>query len=158
MPRALLSQRFAALPNPTILLLFCLLLSCGAALPVSGAGSETNANAPVLSMREFELKPGVSAAEFEQFVRGEMASTVARNVKGMKIEILKGDRGERKGAYILVWEFDSVATRNQFFPREGGGSGPPFKEAWDHIKTVMGKFRSYVKELSAYTDYVVVSH
>jgi hypothetical protein len=156
MPLSFMGQKFAATSNRTILFLLGL-LTCAAPLLVSGADSETNAPAPVFSMREFELKPGVNASDFEQFVRGEMAATVAKNVKGMKIQILKGDRGERKGGYILVWEFDSVATRNLFFPREGGGSGPPFQEAWDHIKTVMGKFKSYTRDPSAYTDYVVVS-
>ncbi len=156
MSRALIGQRCAAIFHRPILLLFSL---CGgaAALLVCGAALETKASAPVLSMREFELRPGVDAVEFERFVRGEMAGTVAANVKGMKVQVLKGDRGRRKGDYMLVWEFDSVATRNQFFPREGGFGGPPFQEAWDRIKTVMGKFRSYTREQSGYTDYVVVS-
>jgi hypothetical protein len=151
-----MGQRFSTIFHPKILLLFCL-LSGAAALLVSAADLEMKAPSPVLSMREFELRPGVNAAEFEQFVQGEMVETVARNVKGMKIQILKGDRGQRKGAYLLIWEFDSVTTRNQFFPREGGMGGPPFREAWDHIKTVMGKFRSYTSGLGDYTDYVVVS-
>ncbi len=118
------------------------LLGGAAALLVSGANLEDKAPAPVLSMREFELKPGADAAEFEKFVRGEMCETVAKSVKGMKIKILKGDRGERKGAYILVWEFDSVAARNQFFPREGGMGGPPLtrpgnisKPSWASSRT-----------------------
>jgi hypothetical protein len=156
MPSALVIQRFSTVANRPILLLLCL-ISCVAASPVFAADVETNAVAQLLSMREFELKPGIKASDFERFVQGELMETVAKSVKGMKIKILKGDRGERKGGYILVWEFESVAARNQFFPREGGGSSPAFQEAWDHIKAVMGKFKSYTKDLSSYTDYVVVS-
>ena len=155
MSNSLIGQKCSAFSKRPILTL-CLLMGA-AGLLVSGADPEEKTPAPVLSMREFELKPGVRAAEFEKFVRGDLAQTVARNVRGMKIEILKGDRGDRKGAYILVWEFDSVATRNRFFPREGGLGGPPFKEAWEQIRTVMGKFKGYVKDLGSYTDYVVVS-
>jgi hypothetical protein len=142
--------------RPTLALL-CL-LGGAAALLISAARSEEKAPAPVLSMREFELKAGVKPTDFEWFVRGEMAGAVAKDVKGMRIKILKGDRGERKGAYILVYEFDSVAARNQFFPREGGMGGAPFDEAWEHIKPVMGKFKTYVKDLGDYTDYVVVAN
>ena len=156
MSNSLIGQKCSALSKRRVLTLLCLLI--GAALLVSGANPEEKPPAPVLSMREFELKPGVRAAEFEKFVRGDLAQTVARNVRGMKIEILKGDRGDRKGAYILVWEFDSVDARNRFFPREGGLGGPPFKGAWEQIKTVMGKFKGYVKDLGSYTDYVVVSN
>jgi hypothetical protein len=155
MPLSLFGWKLAAHSTRPILTLLC--LASASALLVAEANPSEVVPSPVLSMREFALKPGISAADFEQFVRGEMAQTVAKNVKGMKIKILKGDRGDRKGAYSLVWEFDSVTTRNQFFPREGGLGGPPFDEAWEHIKPVMGKFKTFVKDLGDYTDYVVVS-
>jgi hypothetical protein len=156
MSRSFIPPKWPVIFNRPILALLCLLI--GAAPLVSGANPPEPTPSPILSMRESALKPGVKAADFEQFARGEMAGAVAKNVKGMKIKILKGDRGERKGAYILVWEFDSVATRNQFFPREGGLGAAPFDEAWEQIKTVMGKFKSYVKDLGDYTDYAVVSN
>jgi hypothetical protein len=157
MPTIFMTQRFIVGSNRLFVLVLLCLLAGAAAPGASGADAETNISPPILSMREFELKPGVKASDFERFVQGELAATVAKNVKGMKIKILKGDRGERKGGYILVWEFDSVADRNRFFPKEGGGSSPAFQDAWDHIKAVMGKFKNYTKDLSAYTDYVVVS-
>jgi hypothetical protein len=111
---------------------------------------------PVLSLREYELRSGVKAETFEAFVRQEMAN-VAKDAAGMKIRILKGDRGTRKGRYILLWEFDSVASRNAYFPKEGGFASSAFRDAWKRMSGVMDKFSSYVKEASAYTDYVVVS-
>ena len=111
---------------------------------------------PVLSLREFELRSGVKTETFEAFVRQEMAA-VAKDTAGMKIRILKGDRGTCKGRYVLLWEFDSVASRNSYFPKEGGFASPAFRDAWKRMSGVMDRFSGYVKEASAYTDYVVVS-
>jgi hypothetical protein len=112
---------------------------------------------PDYSMREFELKSGVNPQQFEAFVQTELAKATGAD-SGMKLHILRGDRGDRKGAYLLVWEFDSVAARNRYFPKEGGGSSADYQQAWDHIKTVMSKFSSYVNEHFAYTDYVQISN
>jgi hypothetical protein len=112
---------------------------------------------PVYSMREFELKSGVKPEQFEAFVQTELAKAVGTD-SGMKLHILRGDRGDRKGAYLLVWEFDSVAARNRYFPKEGGESNAEYQKAWDHMKTVMSKFSNYVNEHFAYTDYVQISN
>jgi hypothetical protein len=105
-----------------------------AALAVHAADLETKPSGPVFSLREFELKSGVKAEEFDAFVRKEMAGALAKNVTGMKMRVLKGDRGARKGAYILVWEFDSVAARDRYFPKEGGWSSPAFQPVQKQIK------------------------
>jgi hypothetical protein len=124
---------------------------------IHAADLETKPSGPVFSMREFELKPGVKAREFDAFVRKEMAGDIAKDVTGMKMHILKGDRGTRKGAYLLVWEFDSVATRDHYFPKEGGWNNPAFEQASKHMMTVMAKFSSCIRESAVYTDYVTVS-
>jgi hypothetical protein len=140
----------------TIIAIGCLCcISAGSA--VHAADLETKPSGPVFSMREFELKPGVKTGEFDAFVRKEMAGAIAKDVTGLKMHILKGDRGARKGAYILVWEFDSVATRDHYFPKEGGWSSPAFQQASKLMMTVMGKFGSYIREPAVYTDYVTVS-
>jgi hypothetical protein len=128
-----------------------------AVLALHAADLETKPSGPVFSMREFELKPGVKAEEFDAFVRKEMAGNIAKDVTAMKMHILKGDRGARKGAYILVWEFDSVATRDHYFPKEGGWNNPAFQQASKQMMTVMSKFSSYIREPAVYTDYETVS-
>src|SRR5258708_1448380 len=86
-----------------------LVLLCAIAGLVPKAANQ-NRQAAVLSMREFELKPGIKPEAFENFVRDELAAAVAQGKIGMKMHVMKGDRGERKGRYVLVWEFDSVAA------------------------------------------------
>jgi len=139
------------------ILALCCLLGISTILLVRAADLQTKPSGPVDSMREFELKPGVKAEEFDAFVRKEIASGIAEDMPGMKMRILKGDRGARKGRYILIWEFDSVATRDHYFPKEGGWSSPAFQQASKQMMTVMSKLSSYIREPDAYTDYVTIS-
>jgi hypothetical protein len=133
------------------------LLLLSAAFLVRAAGTNQPAAGPVLSMRAFELKPGVKSAVFEDFVRQQLPAALGPDAAGMKMRILKGDRGERKGAYLLVWQFDSVATRDRYFPREGGGSSQEFQGAWKQMLAALEKLRPYVKDPNGYTDYVEIT-
>jgi len=109
---------------------------------------------PVSSIREFELRSGLKAEEFQKYAREELARALSQAKTGTHFRILKGDRGDRKGGYLLIWEFESVAARNEFFPKEGGGA---CQQAWKRIKLAMEKFSIYVKEKRSYTDYVTVA-
>jgi hypothetical protein len=129
-----------------------------AVLAVHAADWETKPPGPVFSMREFKLKPGVKVEEFDAFVRKEMTGATTKDATGLKLHILRGDRGARKGAYMMIWEFDSVATRDHYFPREGGWSSQAFQQASKAMTTVMGKLSSYIREPAVYTDYVMVSN
>ena|ERR1041384_2933052 len=112
---------------------------------------------PVLSVREFELRSGVKPEEFESYARQELTRALSQAKTGTHFRILKGDRGDRKGAYLLIWEFDSVAARNEFFPKEGGGASAASQQQWKRIKLALEKFSFYVKEKHSYTDYVTVA-
>jgi hypothetical protein len=112
---------------------------------------------PVMTVREFELRSGVKAEEFETYVRQELTRALSQAKTGTRFRILKGDRGDRKGGYLLVWEFDSVAARNEFFPKEGAGASPACQQQWKRIKLALEKFSIYVKEKHSYTDYVTVA-
>ena len=67
--------------------------------------------AKVYSIHPLELNPGVTAEEFEKFVNSAGAGLQAGGVK-----FLKGDRGARKGQYMMLTEWDSVEARNRDFP------------------------------------------
>jgi len=128
-----------------------------AVLIVRAVESRNESSAPVLSVREFELRSGVKPQEFEKYAREEFTRALGQAKTGTRFRILKGDRGDRKGGYLLIWEFESVAARNEFFPKEGGGASPACQQAWKRIKLAMEKFSIYVKEKHSYTDYVTVA-
>jgi hypothetical protein len=120
-------------------------------------GSEKSVPEPLFSIRELELRAGVKPEEFENYVRQELTHALSQAKTGAHFRILKGDRGDRKGGYILIWEFESVAARNEFFPKEGGGASPACQQQWKRIKLAMEKFSAYVKEKHNYTDYVTLA-
>jgi len=140
-----------------IIALFLCLIACFALVVSRATGSEKSVSEPVFSIREFELRSGVKPGEFETYVRQELTRALSQSKTGAHFKILKGDRGDRKGAYILIWEFESVAARNEFFPKEGGGASPACEQHWKRIKLALEKFSFYVKEKHSYTDYVTVA-
>jgi len=141
-----------------LIAVFLGLLSCSvAAWFVHAADPVRRSSAPVVSVREFELKPGIKADDFEAFARRGISEAETRGNLGPQMHVLRGERGERKGKYVLVWEFDSIAARDQCFPKEGAGSSVGFRETWSRIRVMLGKFGSYVRVKGDYTDYVLVS-
>lgn len=140
-----------------LIALFACLITCIALVVSHATSSEKPVPEPVISIREFELRSGVKPEEFETYVRQELTHALSQAKTGAHFRISKGDRGDRKGGYLLIWEFESVAARNEFFPKEGGGASPACQQQWKRIKLAMEKFSVYVKEKHSYTDYVTVA-
>ena len=124
---------------------------------VRAADSGGQGKSAVISVREFELRSGVKPQEFEDYARQEHAHALSQAKTGTRFRILKGDRGDRKGGYLLIWEFESVAARNEFFPKEGGGASPACQQAWKRIKLAMEKFSIYVQDYGAPIGYRIAS-
>ncbi len=74
------------------------------------------------------LNPGVSAQEFERFVREEWRPAT---LPGITTSILKGDRGERAGAYLMLFEFEDAAVRDRYWPRPGGADA---SAEWQRVR------------------------
>ena len=110
--------------------------------------------AKVYGIHLIELKPGVSVAEFEQFIQGEGAA-LFQMPNGAKSSVLKGDRGARAGRYAVLLEFDSVEARNQTFPTADETAAGPDPQAalYEKLFTLV----SGVGDPATYTDYVVVA-
>ncbi len=111
----------------------------------------------VMALREVTLKSGASAQEFERYFSDVYAPAMAERVPGLQTYLLRGERGDRKDQYLLVWEFDSLARRNEYFPQPGPGGA---SERWQQIAQNMPQFE-FDKYLEAtaedrYTDYLVL--
>ncbi len=70
--------------------------------------------AKVFGIQTIELHPHVNEADFERFVLEEVLPLPL--YPGWKARLLKGDRGERVGKYVLLIEIDSVEARDRYFP------------------------------------------
>lgn len=117
----------------------------------------------VVAIRELTLKPDVKPEDFERFVNEEFTPTFEEQVPGVKAYILKGERGDKKGQYSFALIFDSINTRDYYYPFEHGGEASVPKTAeplWMPArKVVFEKLAEYVEDIGeqrGYTDYVVM--
>ena len=111
--------------------------------------------AKVYGLHALELKPGVDAQEFERFFIEELLPRTT--IPGGVDSLLRGDRGERNGRYLLLTEIESPQRRDQLFPLNQGLS--------DEIQRMMGEASATWDKLNSFvvafpdpqfTDYVVV--
>ena len=114
--------------------------------------------AKVFGIHRLELKPGVNAAEFEQVVAGEF-NTLPQGVPGWQASIVKGDRGNEVGQYLLIFEIESVQARDKAIPGDGTLS-PEAQQAMAQAAPVFDKLNGYLThklgEETPFTDYVAV--
>ena len=64
------------------------------------------------------LNEGVTARQFEDFMIKNYFPEFEKNMEGVKLHLLKGDRGEKKGNYGIIMYFKDTATRDNYFPEE----------------------------------------
>src|SRR5450759_3262688 len=98
--------------------------------------------AKVFSIHTMELREGVSEEDFEKLFLEKLVQTWSKT--GCNGHILKGDRGQRKGKYVVILELPNVEMRNRIFPVEGGGrseeSAQSLGPEWDAVLQKMNTF------------------
>jgi hypothetical protein len=109
----------------------------------------------VFGIHIVELNEGVTAEFFERFVVEQFLPALPlKQTPGVKAYLLKADRGERQNKYVWMFEFDSIETRNRYFP------------AVNRISPELAKLIEPLRELSqvwtaastrAKTDYIVLA-
>ena len=113
-------------------------------------------------MHQLELRPEVAPDTFERFVTDELRHLLQR--EGQRIYVLKGDRGERAGKYLFVFEYDSVEQRDRDTPASNQDSEELKQWLADHEEQVgrlFAQLSTYVLPGwdigEHYTDYVELS-
>lgn len=101
-----------------------------------------------------ELNAGVTPAEFERFVLEEFLPALPLDrTPGVTARLLRADRGDRIHQYLFMFEFDSVATRDRYFPEP--------QRISDELATLIAPLRELSATWTALsnrikTDYVVI--
>jgi len=95
------------------------------------------------------------AADFERYFADSVAGPVNRHIPGLRAYLMKGERGARVGGYVIVYEFDRLERRNEYFPKPDSTT-----ERWRQLARAlpargMEDLAKYV-DIPGYTDYVVV--
>jgi hypothetical protein len=115
--------------------------------------------AKVLGMHSIDLKPGVDEAAFEELIRTEVLPPY-NMVPGQTAHLLKADRGERNGKYLVLIELESTERRDHIYPPAGDGWGvaDDVQQLVGDIRPIMEKLSTFVEEYPdpAFTDYVMV--
>jgi hypothetical protein len=113
--------------------------------------------AKVFGIHEIELRPGVTAEEFEQFYREEASQ--AATLEGWKGYLLKGDRGEREGKYVFLVEIESIEARDRYSPTpdETSEEAKRIVESSADVWEKLRRLATIPGEDTMYTDYIVVS-
>jgi hypothetical protein len=108
----------------------------------------------VFGMHMIALNPGVKAEDFERFVTEEVYPLLS--LEGSESYLLKGDRGDREGKYLMVSEFESVEARDRYYPSPGEMSEElqQLLESWAVASEKWATFATPMDNI--YTDYVVV--
>jgi len=112
--------------------------------------------AKVFGIHEIELRPGVTAEEFERFYTEATAQLPPR--QGWNFHLAKADRGARAGKYVLIIEIESVEARNRYAPESGAASEEAQRELADNagVAEQWGKLATVPGSDAVFTDYVVV--
>lgn len=109
--------------------------------------------AKVFGVTPLELKPGVNEADFVRFWIEEYAPLGAR--LGWIGHVAKADRGERAGKYAVIWEVESVESRNRYIPVPGEFS-QEMRDLLEPDFTRLGEKLSMYIEGWPFTDYIVL--
>jgi hypothetical protein len=109
----------------------------------------------VIAIREITLKSDANAQEFEQSFSNVYARAVEDRIPGMQTYLLRGERGQRTGKYLMVFEIDSLARRNEYWPQPDVSS-EKFTQLWEGMPEYdIGKYVEAEPE-DVYTDYLVL--
>ncbi len=104
------------------------------------------------------LKAGTTPQQFERFWCDEWST--GPQLPGVTWRLLRGDRGDRNGGYLLFGEIDSLALRDHYFPVPGP-SGEVSSEVREWMAAadpgLLAKWNQLATSLDViYTDYVEV--
>jgi hypothetical protein len=113
--------------------------------------------AKVFGIHQIELKDDANAAEFERIVSDEF--NALPKLAGWERSIVKGERGDNVGKYLLIFEAESLERRNHDSP-DGGPLSPELQKWYDTSLPMLDKLSSYLTTPlfrgGVFTDYVVV--
>ena len=111
--------------------------------------------AKVFGMHMIALHPGVKAEDFEKFVVAEMYPIFEASLD-MKVYLLRGDRGDREGRYLVMTEFSSVEARDRQYPAPGEMS-KEIQQIFAAQAALLEKWNSFATPFNViYTDYIEV--
>jgi hypothetical protein len=137
-------MKYCKILFPVFLAFFMLSFTSGQEL-VKGA---------VVANWNFTLKPGVAADRFEKFMIEQYIPAFEKSYEGVRMTLLKGERGVKKDGYCILLHFKSMSVRNEWWPQEGIASDK-VKKALEEMKTVEDRMNTMI-DWASFTDWIVL--
>jgi hypothetical protein len=104
---------------------------------------------------EITLAEGVTPSQFEGFIAEEYLPAMEKHFPGMKMFLLKGERGEHINDYGLLFYFENIEVRNEWIP-EPGKLSEKAKKALEKMQDLEDKFNKMINQNTTYTDWLVL--
>ena len=98
---------------------------------------------------------GVTPEDFERFIAEEWNPVFGGLFPGVRMMVVKGERGAEVGGYLFVYDVQSMYVRNWYWPVGGESSeaATALREACGNAcGDTWGRFNS-MAENTGYTDY-----
>jgi hypothetical protein len=109
----------------------------------------------VVAVHELDLKPGADRAAFESVVRREIVDLGQRMPGLVERRFLIGYRAARKGAYAMLWVFESRAALEALFGTEADPRPGP--DAFVRYEAAIAPYLAAPRpDLIRYTDYLEI--
>jgi len=121
---------------------------------LSIANGQTLKQDAVVANWTITLKSGVNADRFENFMAEDYIPAFEKHFTGVKMFLLKGERGVKKDGYLFLLLFTSLEERNSWWPQDGISSDKT-KEAAEKLKTQDDRLNTMVT-WDAFTDWIVM--
>jgi len=113
----------------------------------------------VFGIHYYTLKQGVAPSAFEKFIADEWEPVVGELFPGIKMMIMKGERGSKIGHYIMVYDITSLYVRNFYWPSAGESTDVANaidEKCGDQCSQLWTRFDE-MAERTEWTDYVALT-
>jgi hypothetical protein len=101
------------------------------------------------------LQPDVTMNQYLGFITEEYAPEFEKHMKGWKIFILKGDRGENKNEYLWLYWIESLDARDRYLDSEGNANEAGNK-AFENVMPLYEEMTKLGEWSSTFTDWVIL--
>ncbi len=101
-----------------------------------------------------DLKPGVTMQQYTDFILNTYIPAFEKEIKGVKLYLIKGVRGEKKNSLGVLFLIKSQAIRDKYFKGENDYTAKGQK-ALDNLAPVIAQGDKLGKMTYTYTDWVI---
>ncbi len=125
--------------------------------PSATGGPADPSRAKVYSINMIALKPGVTGEQFERFFAERLYPNW--KVPGATMRLVKGDRVDRTGRYLVIFEIESRALRDRWFPRPDSVPSAEWQRVSKPLEPILAEWARLASAPGVdmiYTDYEVV--